>query len=648
MRKNVNENEVLSPEEEMNKKDNEITVYKLISSIFQNNLKKEEIIKKHRPCFSLKVIPNREIDKVYSTVEKIPVEKIDLVEEFKYEEEKFESKDIFEANSKSFGLSNFDVDLSVNIFGHKQEGEFHQGNQQKEITTKRSTKIHCIHTIFISLFRTIIDFKDIKLAKQIYEELKDVEDANATDKKKLLKKLIDKFGLYIPLELVIGGRMNISFVANNDEEKNMYHSIIQKDINAKLGGGFSFISAKLGLNFNSTKNNYKSSQSLESIQNMTTKIIGGDYLYKNDLKNWIKSFNTDNLQVIEYKTLIPIYCFIPGFENKLKICLESYDDIVLQQIYNLIENDFKNNEDKLYEGCSLNNNSWKVGIVKNFYNSFAIEKKRTELKVIITKNKNNYKKKKTKSCLDFNINSFSNDLKNDIPDLKDKTDNSKSSTPLILNQIIYPNFNNYTQNYISKKSKKFINASRNSTKNKNQSNSFDLNASLNSLQTNNDDLIINSKKEAIINDDNRNIIKNCDNLYICGEVPDGYIICGWDISTNVNSKPYNIVCSWKRKKELRIIGSRYFKFKLDINIPEKTNISKDIEIKWFLDIFYINSDYLSIYSNENSNNISDTVILLLDEYKLNNIIPSKTNDFNIISKQHKNNTPQNPNYQNRI
>jgi len=82
---------------------------------------------------------------------------------------------------------------------------------------------------------------------------------------------------------------------------------------------------------------------------------------------------------------------------------------------------------------------------------------------------------------------------------------------------------------------------------------------------NNDDLIINSKKEAEINDDNRNIIKNCDNLYICGEVPDGFIICGWDISTNVNSKPYNIVCSWKRKKELRIIGSRYFKFKMKRN-----------------------------------------------------------------------------------
>ena len=37
---------------------------------------------------------------------------------------------------------------------------------------------------------------------------------------------------------------------------------------------------------------------------------GGDYSYKDDLKKWMKSFNIDNLQIIEYKTLIPIYCFI--------------------------------------------------------------------------------------------------------------------------------------------------------------------------------------------------------------------------------------------------------------------------------------------------------------------------------------------------
>lgn len=118
----------------------------------------------------------------------------------------------------------------MNIFGHKQKGNLNQRENNKDSFSKDNSKIYCIHTIFINLFRTIIDFKDIKLAKQIYEELKEIESANATDKKILFKKFVDKFGLYIPLELVIGGRMNISFVANNEEEKNMYHNAIQKDI----------------------------------------------------------------------------------------------------------------------------------------------------------------------------------------------------------------------------------------------------------------------------------------------------------------------------------------------------------------------------------------------------------------------------------
>ena len=177
-------------------------------------------------------------------------------------------------------------------------------------------------------------------------------------------------------------------MTNNEEEKNMYHNAIQKDINAKLGGGFSFLSGKLNIDYNNSKNNDKLSHSLNRVQNITTKIIGGDCLFKNDLKNWIKSFNLDNLQVIEYKTLIPIYCFIPGFEDKFKICLKSEDDIVLQQIYDLIENEYKKSEEALFEGSSINSSSWNVGLINDNYNSFTILKDRFTKKIIITKNQN--------------------------------------------------------------------------------------------------------------------------------------------------------------------------------------------------------------------------------------------------------------------
>ena len=111
-------NDFIQPNESIN--DNDVKIYELINSVFKNKSKKSEIIEKLRPFFTLKVIPQREIDKVYSAVEKIDPEKIDFLEEFKYQEEKYDSKNIYETKSKSVGLSDFDLDLSASIFGHKQ------------------------------------------------------------------------------------------------------------------------------------------------------------------------------------------------------------------------------------------------------------------------------------------------------------------------------------------------------------------------------------------------------------------------------------------------------------------------------------------------------------------------------------------------
>ena len=385
-KENINDSFVNESNNEIIEK--EIKIYELINSVFKNKSKKIEIIEKLRPFFTLKVIPHREIDKVYSAVEKIEPEKIDLIEEFKYQEEKYDSKSLFETKSKSVGLSDFDLDLSTSIFGHKQSLKFENRDETLSENSKKTSKIHCIHSIVVSLFRMVIDFKDIKLARQINEELNIVENSNATEKKILLEKLIDKFGLYVPLELLIGGRINISFEAENDEEKKKFHNFLQNKIQAEFNGSYGNFSAGLKLKGGKTCLNENFSESLNGIENLSIKMEGGDYLYKDDLKKWIKSFNIDNLQVIEYKTLIPIYCFIPGLESKLSICLEKYEDIVLQEIYNLIEKDFKSKEKNIADGSSLNVNSWEVGITKEIYKSFIILRKRIIKKMSININEN--------------------------------------------------------------------------------------------------------------------------------------------------------------------------------------------------------------------------------------------------------------------
>ncbi len=363
-------------------------VYNLISSVFFNESNKEEIIKKLRPYFSLKVIPKRDIDKVYSSVEKIEPDKIDLVEEFKYEEEKYDSTDKFETNSKSLGLSNFDLDLSVSIFKHKQSIKGSYSNDNLDSSSKKTSKIHCIHSIFISLFRIVIDYKDIKLSRQVYEELKEIDNSNVTEKKLLLEKFVEKFGLYIPLELIVGGRINMCFEANNEEEKKDFHNYLEYQIQCSLGANFKIASANADINYKNKKKEENSSNSLNKIENLSIKMIGGDYLCKDDLKKWIKSFNIENLQIIEYKTLIPIYCFIQGFEEKMRICLKDYEEIVLEEINNLIEK-YKNEENNFYEGSSKNCNLWSIGIIKDNYKSFTIYQKIINKKLIIKKIVNN-------------------------------------------------------------------------------------------------------------------------------------------------------------------------------------------------------------------------------------------------------------------
>ena len=69
------------------------------------------------------------------------------------------------------------------------------------------------------------------------------------------------------------------------------------------------------------------------------------------------------------------------------------------------------------------------------------------------------------------------------------------------------------------------------------------------------------------------------------------------IKTNSNSKPYDVICNWERKKELSIIGNDCFKFK--VNVIDENNIDDNIEISWTVEIFCIHSDFL-VKTKENN------------------------------------------------
>ncbi len=524
---------------------------KLISSVFKDKSKQHEIIEKLRPFFSLKVIPQREIDRVYSAVEKIDPEKIGLIEEYKYEEEKYDSKNVFTAKSKSVGLSDFDLDLSVSILGHKQSLKYDENNEKSNFNMENNSKIHCIHSIVIKLFRIIIDFKEIKLAKQVIEELEEVKNANATEKKILLEKLVDKFGLYVPLELCVGGRINYSFEANNEEEVQAVHSLLQREIKAKFGGGYKVVSASFEGNSKNKNINDNSSKSLDNVKNLSIKIEGGDYTYKDDFKKWIHSFNMDNLQIIEYKTLTPIYSFIPGLESKLSICLEKYEDIVLKEIYSLFEKEFIPKEKELYQGSSKNENKWEVGITQDNYKSFKILKK----KIV-------------------------NNLK--ICDKKIKIGRKPIKKSAKENEGYYADNLNYINNIV--------------------------------------DSYLETETETETKGEKEN---NRVTSVICGEIPEGFIICGWILKTNANSKSYDVVGNWERQKQIQIIGNEYYKFKVDLNIENE--ISEDVNTDWILELYCIHKNYLiSDEKGFNKKNLKNHFFINCDCGGENNVCYYKT------------------------
>ena len=466
---------------ETSEEDIEMKFDKFINSVFKGPSKKIDIIKRLRPLFSLKVFTHKYVEAEYSSLEMIDPEKIDLIKVNEYKEEKYSHENKYNAELKSAGLSETDIDLSLTILGKKQSLNFDNKEENSTNIDSNSSKIHCVHSIIIKIFRIIIDFKDIKLSKKVTEDLQEVDKCNETDKKLLLKKLVENYGLYVPLEVTVGGRIKYSFEAKNEEDMKDIYTCLKRKINANFGGGNKLFSVSLKGNYNKNFDETNYSKTLNKAENLNLLIEGGDYTYKDNFGKWIQSFNIDNLQIIEYKSLQPIYCFIPGLESKLSICLQNYEDIVLKEIYNLMENNFAQKEKELFEGSSDENNFWKIGITQENYKGYYI-----------------YRKKLIKK-LKYDI--------NEIPDEESE---------------------------------------ENKTKN----------------------------------------IKDV----ICGEIPEGFIICGWLLKTNANSNYYKVVANWKRKKEVGIIGNEYFKFKVDLTVGE--DIDEDVEIEWSLDVFCIHNDFL--------------------------------------------------------
>ena len=58
---------------------------------------------------------------------------------------------------------------------------------------------------------SIKDKKELKIKESFQNSLKKIENSNSTDKKQEFKNLINQIGFYVPNEVILGGRIDITF-----------------------------------------------------------------------------------------------------------------------------------------------------------------------------------------------------------------------------------------------------------------------------------------------------------------------------------------------------------------------------------------------------------------------------------------------------
>lgn len=299
-----------------------------IFSVFEDEEKKKKMLDKFKLGFSLRIDGNGQIQTVKASVEKIPYNCIEISKEAKYFETNFFSEDKSNISLKSKGLTDVNISFSKKIFNFLNVGveeEFKSINS--ESSSSNSKHIHCIHSINISLINIIIDENDVKLKNTIKEKFKEcLKKKGINEKKKKLFELFDLYGMFVPLEFTLGGKYNIHFEAKDLKEKDE----ITNNLNNLT---------ELSLNSNCLKVEYKNNNSKKFNQEVrnskyTISVEGGDLSLKYDFEEWLKSLNLDNLEIIDFRSLVKIYDFCDEIKNDVDSLLEQEKQIERKEGFN--------------------------------------------------------------------------------------------------------------------------------------------------------------------------------------------------------------------------------------------------------------------------------------------------------------------------
>lgn len=299
-----------------------------ILTIFEDESKKQNLLEKFKPGFALRIDSSGQIQIVKASVEQIPFDKIKLSKEVKYFEHNYYSEDKSNISLKSKGLTDVNISFSkkiCNFLDVELNESFNSSHSESHLS--HSKNIHCIHSIYVSLINVTIDEKDIKIKDIIKEKFKDcVQKTYNNEKKKNLFELFDLYGMFIPLEFTLGGKYNIFFEAKDLEEKDE----IIKNLNNLT---------KLSINSNGLVAEYENNKAYQfnkevSNSRYTISLEGGDISLKYDFDGWLKSLNLDNLEIIDFRTLVKIYDFFDEIKNEVNLLIDQEKKFVKKEGFN--------------------------------------------------------------------------------------------------------------------------------------------------------------------------------------------------------------------------------------------------------------------------------------------------------------------------
>ena len=284
--------------------------------VFEDDEKKKKLLDKFKPGFSIRIDGNGQIQTVKASIEKIPYNNIEISKEVKYLENNFFSEDKTNVSLKSKGLTDINISFSQKVFNYfNLELKEDFKNINSETNTSNSKIIHCIHSIYVSLINVTIEEKDIKLKDIIIEKFKDcLAKKELNEKRKKLFELFDLYGMFVPLEFTLGGKYNILFEAKDLKEKEEIINHLNNLTNLSFNSN--------GLDVKYRNNNSKEFNQEVRNSKYTISLEGGDISLKYDFDEWLNSLNLDNLEIIDFRTLVKIYDFCNDIKNTLDLIFE--------------------------------------------------------------------------------------------------------------------------------------------------------------------------------------------------------------------------------------------------------------------------------------------------------------------------------------